>query len=84
VVQERDVALLKTTFVAAAPPNVMLVGVARKLLPVIVTLVPPGVGPLFGEQLVTPGAGTVKNTVILINPTSGVPKPVELVLSALS
>jgi hypothetical protein len=46
-------------FVAAAPPNVMLVGVARKLLPVIVTFCPPARGPLFKETLLTEGAGTV-------------------------
>jgi hypothetical protein len=56
-VQETDVALLKTMFVAAAPPNVMLVGVARKPVPVIVTLLPPEGGPAGGLQLVTVGGG---------------------------
>ena len=44
-----------TTAVAAAPPSVM-VAPARKLVPVIVTLVPPDVGPDAAEIAVTVGA----------------------------
>ena len=48
------VLLATTTFVAAVPPNVT-VAPAAKLVPVIVTDVPPATGPLFGETLVTVG-----------------------------
>jgi hypothetical protein len=48
------VLLTTTTFVAAALPNVTVAPVA-KLVPVIVTAVPPPVGPLFGATLVTVG-----------------------------
>jgi hypothetical protein len=44
-----------TTFVAAVPPNVT-VAPAAKLVPVIVTAVPPAVDPLFGDTLL--GVGT--------------------------
>ena len=51
------VALLTVNEVAAVPPN--CTAVARmKLLPVMVTGVPPAVGPLFGEIEVTDGDGT--------------------------
>ena len=43
-----------TTFVAAAAPNVT-VAPAKKFVPVIVTAVPPAVGPLFGLTLLTVG-----------------------------
>jgi hypothetical protein len=46
-----------TTFVAALLPNFTVVP-AEKLVPVIVTAVPPEVDPLFGLTLVTVG-GTV-------------------------
>jgi hypothetical protein len=46
-----------TTFVAALLPN-FTVAPAEKLVPVIVTAVPPEVDPLFGLTLVTVG-GTV-------------------------
>ena len=48
------VPLVTTTFVAAAPPNAT-VAPAEKLVPVIVTAVPPAVDPLFGERLITAG-----------------------------
>ena len=47
-----------TTFVAAMPPNVT-VAPAAKFVPVIVTAVPPAVGPLFGDTLVTVGGDHV-------------------------
>jgi hypothetical protein len=43
-----------TTFVAALLPN-FTVAPAEKLVPVIVTAVPPEVDPLFGLTLVTVG-----------------------------
>jgi len=48
------VALATTTLVAAVPPNVT-VAPAAKFAPVIVTAVPPAVGPPFGDTLVTVG-----------------------------
>jgi len=48
------VLLTTTTFVAAALPNIT-VAPAAKFVPVIVTAVPPAVGPLFGDTLVTVG-----------------------------
>ena len=48
------------TFVAAAPPKVT-VAPAAKFVPVIVTLVPPAVGPLLGDTLVTVGMITYVN-----------------------
>jgi hypothetical protein len=44
--------------VAATPPNVTAVA-PLKPLPVIVTSVPPDVGPVFGEADVTAGTGVV-------------------------
>ena len=52
-----DVLLATTTLVAAVPPNVTVAPVA-KFVPVIVTAVPPAVGPVFGDTLVTVGAPT--------------------------
>jgi hypothetical protein len=48
------VALTTTTLVAAVAPNVTVAPVA-KFVPVIVTAVPPAVGPLFGAMLLTVG-----------------------------
>ena len=48
------VPLTTTTLVAAVPPNVAVAPVA-KLVPVIVTAVPPAVDPLFGATLLTVG-----------------------------
>jgi hypothetical protein len=45
------------TFVAAAEPNVTVAPVA-KLVPVIVTAVPPTIDPPFGDTLVTVGGAT--------------------------
>jgi len=50
-----EVLLTTTTLVAAVAPNVT-VAPAAKLVPVIVTAVPPKVDPLFGDTLVTVGA----------------------------
>jgi hypothetical protein len=51
------VPLTTVTFVAAAEPNVTVAPEA-KFVPVIVTAVPPAVGPLLGLTLVTVGAAT--------------------------
>jgi hypothetical protein len=51
------VLLVTTTFVAAAAPNVT-VAPAAKFVPVIVTVVPPAVVPLFGLTLLTVGTTT--------------------------
>jgi hypothetical protein len=52
-----EVLLTTTTLVAAALPNVT-VAPAAKFVPVMVTAVPPVVGPLFGLTLVTVGDAT--------------------------
>lgn len=49
------VASTTVTSVAASEPKLTLVAPVR-LVPVIVTLVPPAVGPVVGEMLVTVGA----------------------------
>ena len=49
-----DVPLTTVTFVAAVPPKVT-VAPLTKFVPVIVTLVPPPVGPEFGDTLPTVG-----------------------------
>ena len=51
------VALLTVKPVAAVAPKVTAVA-PEKLVPVMVTVVPPLVGPLVGEMEVTVGAGT--------------------------
>ena len=60
VVAVMDVLLTTVTFVAAAEPNVTVAPVA-KLVPVIVTEVPPAVDPVFGLTPVTVGAATYVN-----------------------
>jgi hypothetical protein len=60
VVAVIEVLLTTVTFVAAAEPNVTEAPEA-KLVPVIVTEVPPVVGPVFGLTLVTVGAATYVN-----------------------
>ena len=50
------VLLTTTTFVAAVLPNVTVAPEA-KFVPVMVTLVPPAVGPELGDTFVTVGAG---------------------------
>ena len=57
IVTDIDVALLEVT-VAAVPPNVTAVGVAR-LVPVMTTVVPPVIGPELGLILVMVGADMV-------------------------
>jgi len=52
------VALLTAKEAAALLPNLTAVA-PEKLVPVMVTLVPPGVGPVFGLTLVTVGAATI-------------------------
>jgi hypothetical protein len=54
VVAVIDVLLTTTTLVAAVLPKVTVAPVA-KLVPVMVTAVPPAVDPLFGLTLVTVG-----------------------------
>lgn len=54
-----DVALLMTTPVAAVPPIVTVVP-APKPVPVIVTVLPPAMAPLFGVTLVTTGAAAAE------------------------
>jgi hypothetical protein len=54
------VALTTTTLVAAVAPNVTVAPVA-KFVPVIVTAVPPAIGPLFGDTLVTVGKAAYVN-----------------------
>ena len=49
-----EVALLTTNDVAAVAPNFTLVAPA-KFVPVMVTLVPPALGPVFGLMAVTVG-----------------------------
>jgi hypothetical protein len=44
-----------TTLIAAVPPNVT-VAPAAKLVPVIVTAVPPAVNPLLGDTPLTAGS----------------------------
>ena len=57
------VPLTTTTFVAAVPPNVT-VAPLTKLVPVIVTPVPPVAGPVFGFTLLTEGAATYVNPLV--------------------
>jgi hypothetical protein len=54
------VPLTTTTLVAAALPKVTVAPEA-KLVPVMVTAVPPEVDPLFGDTLVTVGVATYVN-----------------------
>ena len=58
VVTETDVGLLER-IVAAVPPNVTEDGLAR-LVPVMITVVPPVVGPEVGLILVIVGADIVE------------------------
>jgi len=65
------VLFVTTTLVAAVAPNVTVAPVA-KFVPVMVTPVPPAVGPLFGETLVTVGTvpppdGVRKATICMIH-----------------
>ena len=56
VVALMDVLLVTETFVAAVAPNVTVAPV-EKLVPVMVTFVPPAIGPALGDTPVTVGAG---------------------------
>ena len=56
VVAVIEVLLTTTTFVAAVLPNFTVAPVA-KLVPEIVTAVPPATGPLFGDTLLRAGGG---------------------------
>ena len=56
--QLTEVAVLALKAVQAAPPMVTPVALAR-LLPLMVTLVPPAVLPVLGRMALTLGAGTV-------------------------
>jgi formyltetrahydrofolate synthetase len=71
VVAVIEVLLEKDTPVAATPPTVT-VGTASKLVPLIVMLVPPSVGPELGETLetvgVTTGGGSVPSSPPLAQP----------------
>ena len=58
VVAVIDVLLTTVTPVAAVPPK-LTVAPAKKFVPVIVTPVPPAVGPVLGAIEVTVGAGLV-------------------------
>ena len=58
VMQVIEVALAMTTLAAAEPPNATDV-VPVKPVPVMVTLVFPVIGPLFGDTLETVGAGVM-------------------------
>ena len=62
------------TLVAGVPPNVT-VAPATKFVPVIVTAVPPAVGPLLGETPLTVGAGPGEKENVTICMTQG---PAEL------
>src|ERR1700744_2733489 len=62
VVAVMEVALLTVTDVAAVPPNVTAVAPV-KFVPVMVTVVPPAIGPLAGLADVT--VGTAKDAVIV-------------------
>ena len=57
------VPLTTTTLVADAPPNVT-VAPAAKFVPVMVTLLPPAVDPLFGDALPTVGITTYVNALV--------------------
>ena len=70
-----------TTLVAATPPNVTVAPEA-KFVPVMVTAVPPAVGPLFGDTFVTVGAGTATTANVAICMTHG-PDPVNVAVAVL-
>jgi hypothetical protein len=70
-----------TTLVAAAPPNVT-VAPAAKLVPVIVTAVPPAVDPLFGDTLVTVGAAPAAAANVAICMIQG-PEPSSVAVALL-
>ena len=65
VVTVIDVAEFTVTPVAGVPPKVTDVAPVR-FVPVIVTVVPPAVGPALGESPVTVGAGTGAAVVLVV------------------
>jgi len=65
-----EVPLVTFTLDAAAPPK-LTVAPETKLVPLIVTELPPAAGPVFGETPVTVGAGAVG--VLYVNPFVFVP-----------
>ena len=71
-----DVALLTVKLLALVAPNLTAV-VPAKFVPVMVTEVPPAVGPELGETLVTVGA--VEMTVMLTIPLGSQVTPSLLV-----
>jgi len=73
------VPLTTTTFVAVVPPNVT-VAPAAKFVPVIVTAVPPAIGPLFGDTLLTVGTTTYVNPFAKLPP--GTPGFVTVTVTA--
>jgi hypothetical protein len=75
------VPLTTTTFVAAVPPNVT-VAPAAKFVPVIVTGVPPAVGPALGDTLDTLGTGPVTAEKVTICMTQG-PEEVNVAVALL-
>jgi hypothetical protein len=58
-VQVSEVGLITVMPVAATPPIVTDVNPAAKSVPMIVTLVPPAVGPLLGVILVMVGSAAI-------------------------
>ena len=68
-VAEMLVAEFTLMSVASAVPNLTAV-VPVKLVPIIVTLVPPAVGPLGGEIDVTVGAGASDDKIVPLAPTA--------------
>jgi hypothetical protein len=75
-----EVAFTTETLVAAAPPTVTPVAPV-KFVPVIVTLVPPAVGPEFGLTEVTVGAGVAINWT-LSTPTTSWPFVLAALMNA--
>jgi hypothetical protein len=73
------VVLVTETIVAAVPPKVTASVVAVKFVPVMVTVVPPAVGPEAGATVVTVGAGGTN-----LNPVAFVPEPPESVTVTLT
>src|SRR5258708_26188773 len=76
------VLLTTAASVAAAPPNVTIAP-AAKFVPVIVTAVPPAVGPLFGLIATTVGATGAAPAPIIgtITPNQGAFPPVQVVVA---
>ena len=70
VVAVIEVLLTTTTLVAAVPPNVTVAPLA-KFVPVIVTAVPPDVGPLLGLTPLTVGTGPEAAEKVTICMTQG-------------